>query len=131
MTGARVSVDQITDMIQSLHPHLRQGVSFPHPLLFQPVDAQPLLQREFMHPQPLYPLAAGAAEKNKKQQDDDPPHVVAVKEIAKAAHRKPPLGRSNWFWCVSELRGFIRSLLYHYTRHRQNGHKNFSMTFRA
>ncbi len=87
MTGARVSVDQITDMIQSLHPHLRQGVSFPHPLLFQPVDAQPLLQREFMHPQPLYPLAAGAAEKNKKQQDDDPPHVVAVKEIAKAAHR--------------------------------------------
>ena len=83
---------------QSLHPHLRQGVSFPHPLLFQPLDAE-------WHPQPLYPLAAGAAEKNKEQDNDDPPHVVAVEEIAKAAHKKPPKVRLLGFRCVSELCG--------------------------
>ena len=69
-------------VIQSLHPHLRQGVLFAHPLLFQPLeDAYP------HPPQPFVPLAAGAAEKNQEKQDDDPPHVVAVKKIAKAAHR--------------------------------------------
>jgi len=64
-----------------LHPHLRQELFFSHPLLFQ------LFCAEYPHPQPLYPLAAGAAEKNEEQQDDDPPHVVAVKKIAKAAHK--------------------------------------------
>ena len=81
---------------QSLHPHLRHESLFPHPLLFQPADE---------HPQPLYPLAAGAAEKNKEQKNNDPPHVVAVEEIAKAAHKKPPKVRLLGFRCVSELRG--------------------------
>jgi len=72
--------------------------------LFQPVDSHPLLQRVFTYPQP-HPLAAGAAEKNKEQQDDDPPHVVAVKEIAKAAHNIPPRDRFGLVGlCVGVMR---------------------------
>ena len=86
MTGVCGSMIQISTgrVIQSLHPHLRQGLLFAHPLLFQPLDTVPV---DAPHPQPLVPLAAGAAEKNQEKQDDDPPHVVAVKKIAKAAHR--------------------------------------------
>jgi hypothetical protein len=67
---------------------------FAHPLLFQLLDAE-------WHPQPPYPLSAGAAEKNKEQKNNDPPHVVAVKKIAKTSHDDT----SNGSYGLSETGG--------------------------
>ena len=111
--------------IQSLHPHLRQGLLFSHPLLFQaagvphPDDAHP----DVIYPQPLHPLAAGAAEKNKEQQDDDPPHVIAVKKIAKTSHDDTSK------WSVGSRALSCCPLLYHSMRAVKNGHKNFCHCF--